>query len=118
MRGNIKSFAMFLLLFACAMETIAAEETQTSAKVEHCEQDPGWEAYQNKVAGQKNPLVRQSFGYRDSNIAGKSKGEIGGRIQRSSLPAYFVDRIAAKTLDDKLSASGTFAVKSIDGGGG
>jgi len=43
---------------------------------------------------------------------------MGGLVQRSTVPAFYLDRIEPKTLDDKLSASGAFVVKSIVSGSG
>src|SRR4030095_10997743 len=58
------------------------------------------------------------FGYSKTNFAGKEKGELGGQIQRAAEPAYYADKIGPVTLDDKLSASGGFALtKTMPGGG-
>jgi hypothetical protein len=44
---------------------------------------------------------------------------MGGRIQRSSTPASYAAPLApAKTLDDKLSASGSFAIVASQSGAG
>ncbi|MGZ4975167.1 MAG: hypothetical protein ACXWDN_20585, partial [Limisphaerales bacterium] len=37
---------------------------------------------------------------------------------RASEPAYYADKIGSKTLDDALSASGTFAITKTSGGAG
>ena len=64
-------------------------------------------------------MARQDFGYRTSDRAGGKKGEIGGYIQRAVVtPAYYAKVIAAKTLNDKLTASGRFAVTRAEGGSG
>jgi hypothetical protein len=79
------------------------------------DRDPGWEGYNNRLVPEVTPLVTQDFGYSRTNFAAKSLGEIGGRITRASEPAWYAARIPAKSLDDKLSASGAFTL--IRGGG-
>ncbi|MDB6057972.1 MAG: hypothetical protein JWO95_1816 [Verrucomicrobiales bacterium] len=88
-----------------------------SLKSEHFDKDPGWESFGNR-APKKQIVAHQDFGYSpDSDFIGKGKGEIGGRIQRSTVPAYYAEAITPKTLNDKLSASGTFTVPAKSGGG-
>jgi hypothetical protein len=43
---------------------------------------------------------------------------MGGTIQRASEPALYADRIAARTLNDKLAASGSFAFTRTTAGAG
>ena len=63
--------------------------------------------------------MKQDFGYSKTQFASKSPGEIGGSIQRTSTPAsYAAPLTPARTLDDKLTASGTFAASSRKGSGG
>ena len=45
-------------------------------------------------------------------------GEIAGWIQRSVTPAWFAKAIPTRTLNNKLSASGKFALKRDEGGSG
>src|SRR5262249_40239835 len=47
-----------------------------------------------------------------------TRGEIGGWIQRSLTPAWLAKAIPTRTLNDKLSASGKFAVSRDEGGSG
>jgi hypothetical protein len=64
-------------------------------------------------------MVKQDFGYSATHFAGKDAGEMGGRIQRSSTPAsYAASLTPASTLDDRLSASGSFAVTRSQGSAG
>src|SRR4051812_44611659 len=72
--------------------------------------DPIWDALNNRLSDEAYTAVAQDFGYSATNIAGKAKGEIGGRVWRSVTPASYAAAIAPKTLNDKLSASGTFAI--------
>jgi len=81
--------------------------------------DPGWDGHRNRMVPSPAPRTRQDFGHRSSNRAGgKVPGEIGGRVQRSATPAWYAKVIPTRTLEDRLSASGTFAVTGDDGGSG
>jgi hypothetical protein len=81
--------------------------------------DPGWDGYRNRLLPDPLPRTTQNFGYRQSNHAGgKSPGEIGGFVQRSLTPASYAKAIPAKTLNDKLSASGRFAVTNDESASG
>ena len=75
--------------------------------------DPRWEGYRNRLVPDNLPLTRQDFGHRTSRKAsGRQAGEIGGRVQRAVTPAYYAKPIEPVSLDQKLSASGRFAVHS------
>ena len=54
----------------------------------------------------------------ESFVQRAKKGELGGRVTRAGKPAYYGEKIAVKTLDDKLSASGTFALTASGGSSG
>ena len=78
---------------------------------ESFDRDPGWEGFRNRLVVGKPKVTRQHFGYRPTNKArGKHPGEIGGRVERSITPAYYANPIPTKTLNDRLVASGRFAV--------
>src|SRR5215468_4028300 len=113
-RGTLGFLGLTLLLAAVVG---AEEKPKTVIKTEHFDKDPGWEGLNNRVALKNVPTVTQDFGYSPTNFAGKDKGEIGGRITRCAKPAYYADKIA-KTLNDKLSASGTFALTASGASGG
>jgi hypothetical protein len=74
--------------------------------------DPGWEGVTNRAAPMPcTRTISNNFGYRASSTnAGGQPGEMGGRITRSTTPAYYAKVIAPKTLNDTLTASGRFAV--------
>jgi len=97
-----------------ARETGRRSETAL-VKEEHFDRDPGWEGFNNRVAPKRIPTVTQGFGFSPTNFAGQEKGEIGGLVTRSTTPAHYADKIAIKTLNDKLSASGTFALTASSG---
>jgi hypothetical protein len=90
----------------------------TSVKVEHFDNDPGWESYNNRIAPKSAKTVRQDFGYCSTAFAGAAPGEIGGTIWRCSKQASYADKVPAKTLHDRLSASGTFAITKSSGSSG
>ncbi len=92
--------------------------SKSALKSESFDRDPGWESYNSRVAPDHNPMVTQDFGFRTSNYAGKSPGEMGGRVTRASEPAFYADRIATKTLEDKLSAAGSFVLTKTTAGAG
>ena len=77
----------------------------------HFDADPGWDGFRNRLTPDRKEIVRQHFGYQSTKKAGgQMPGEIGGRVQRSITPAYYAKPIDPRTLNDKLSASGRFAV--------
>jgi hypothetical protein len=87
-------------------------------KTEQFDRDPGWEGHNNRVVPRHAVIVRQDFGYSATHFAGRAGGEIGGVIQRSTTPASYAARIADRTLDDRLTASGSFAITSSQPGAG
>lgn len=87
-------------------------------KVENFAKDPGWEGKNNRIMATQNLIVTQAFGYSATHFAGRDEGEMGGLIQRAYAPASYADAIAVKTMEDRLSAAGTFAVTASTPGGG
>jgi hypothetical protein len=90
----------------------------TVLKTENFDRDPGWEGFNNRVVPKRVLMVKQDFGYTPTRHAGRAAGEMGGLIQRASTPAFYADTIAVKTLDDPLTASGSFAITSTQAGAG
>jgi hypothetical protein len=103
-----------LLLLAA----IPAAADDSKVKTEHFDTDPGWEGFHNRVELKKVPTVVQDFGYSPTKFASKENGEIGGKVTRAARPAYYAAKIGPKTLDDKLTASGTFELTGTTGGAG
>ena len=112
------SFTRSTLLASTIVLLVTQASSQTLLKTETFDRDPGWEGHNNRVVPQKLLVVKQDFGYSPTHFAGQDKGEIGGRIQRSTTPASYATRIMPKTLDDKLTASGSFAITASQGGAG
>ena len=109
----VRCLASLLTLGCVSSDTLAkAEEIRLpSLKSESFDHDPGWEGYNNHVLPKRVQMVKQDFGYSLTSFAGKSKGELGGSIQRSTKLAYYAAPLTpAVTLEEKLSASGSFAV--------
>ena len=105
--------------FLCGHLEGAEAPSSPTLKTEHFDRDPGWEGHNNRIVPKKARMVKQDFGYSATHFAGKDAGEMGGRIQRSSTPAFYAAPLApARTLDAKLSASGSFAVTGSQGGAG
>lgn len=96
----------------------AGQEQKAIIKSESFDRDPGWEGHNNHLVPKDIPTITQDFGYSETNIASKNKGELGGKIIRCSMPCYYAAPVAGKTLNDKLTASGTFALKGAAGSSG
>jgi hypothetical protein len=107
-----------LVLLAAPAPGRADEPAKPALKSESFDKDPGWEAHNNRIVPERVPTVTQDFGYSKTKFAGKAAGEMGGHVTRASEPAFYADKIGPKTLDDKLSASGTFALTKTTAGGG
>lgn len=110
-----------LLLVAVAICTDVArsrEPSRTMTRSQSFDRDPAWDARNNQIVPTAYPTISQNFGFSEANVAGQAAGEMGGQVTRASEPAYYAAKIESKTLEDKLSASGTFALtKTMPGGG-
>src|SRR5436190_11319962 len=108
-----------LLLLLVSFSLCGAEGAEApDLKHESFDRDPGWEALNNHTELKSVPVVKQDFGYSATNFAGKAAGEVGGAVTRTTRPAYYAAKLAPKTLDDRLSASGTFAITVCHPGAG
>jgi len=91
---------------------------QPKQKVEDFGQDPGWEELNNRPDPNKIKTTVQDFGYQATSHLNPGGGEIGGAISRSITPATYAKIIPIRTLNDRLEASGRFAVMEAKGGSG
>ena len=107
-----------IISFSAGIGAAADSEPATILKTEPFDRDPGWEAHHNHIVPKSVPTIEQDFGYSRTTLAGKEPGEIGGRVHRTGKAAFYAVEIAPKTLDDRLSASGTFAFTKMDSGSG
>jgi hypothetical protein len=101
-----------------AVAGVADDQSRPVIKSESFDKDPGWEGHNNRLVPTVIPTITQDFGYSETNVAARDKGELGGRVTRSATPAHYAARVAGKTLNDRLSASGTFALKGASGSSG
>jgi hypothetical protein len=98
--------------------TCAFEPGETILKRENFDKDPNWEGFNNRVVPKHRKIVNQDFGYSPTNHAGHASGELGGKVQRSTTPAYYAAGISPKSLNDHITASGSFAITACQGGAG
>ena len=105
-------------LIAAAPSVSAQAASPTKTKSDGFDRDPQWDGFRNRMTAQKPTMVSQDFGYSNTNLAGKAAGEAGGTIQRAMTPSFYAKRIEPKTLDDKLTASGTFTITASSGSAG
>ena len=117
-RGGTVALTLVIAMAAGTAGGWAEDPPKTALKTEPFDKDPGWEGHNNRIVPKVVKTVRQDFGYRATNFAGQHKGEIGGTIWRCSTPASCADKIPVKTLHDKLTASGTFALSASSGSSG
>ncbi len=81
--------------------------------------DPHWEGRGNRVTFVERDFhEKMDFGYSETNWAGESPGEIGGKFWSTEpvdpYHGYYADEIGELTLDDRISFSGS--VCFVDGG--
>lgn len=103
---------MRLCFIAFAVVGCLAGAASAKERTEHFDQDPGWEAKNNRSPTAKKRTVRQDFGYSRTAHAGGKAGEIGGFITAAAETAYYARKIDVKSFDDSLSASGRFVCRS------
>jgi hypothetical protein len=116
--GRMMILQLVAILALANSPAPAADIPGPAHRLESFDRDPKWEGHNNRVVPKEPKTVRQNFGHSDTNVAGNAKGEIGGTIWRSSAPATYADAIAPKTLHDRLSASGSFALTASSGSSG
>jgi hypothetical protein len=90
-----------------------AAPANAATKSESFDRDPGWDALKNRMLPKTPRQVTQDFGYNAKS------GDIGGRVTRAMKPSYYAMALdKPRTLDDKLSASGTFYLTQSTSAGG
>jgi hypothetical protein len=98
------------VLVGCWIASPLGGAAPAAEKTERFDQDPGWEGRNHRSAWAGSRTVRQDFGFSPTRHAGgRAPGEIGGLVSPAAEPAYYAKLIPEKTLDDKLTASGTIA---------
>ena len=102
----MKSFCLRILMLLLALA--AGRSLSAEPRHESFDKNPHWESHNNRPADQAGRQVKQDFGFSLTHHAGgKGAGELGGLIPPAAEPAYYARRIPRKTLDDKLTASGS-----------
>jgi len=90
-----------------------------ATRTETFEVQPTWVGVNNQPQVPPCLTVDQDFGFSlKTSFAGGPPGEIGGKIWRASSIACYAKQIPPKTFQDKLSASGRFAVTRTAGPSG
>ena len=108
-----------LIISSPALRSQSADDAPpTVLKSQHFDRDPGWEASNNRVVPKSYPTINQDFGFSRTNFAGNGPGELGGLVTRAFEPAFYAAKIGPQTLNDKLTASGSFAITKTTPGGG
>ena len=106
-------YALLSMIVVGANRDVIAAPEQAVLKSESFDRDPGWEALNNRIVPEKPLTVTQDFGYNAAT------GDMGGRLTRTMKPAYYAAAFdKPKTLDDKLTASGTFYLTASTGASG
>lgn len=120
LRGTPCAIAGIVVALAASGARTAPDQQppKASARSQSFDRDPGWEGRNNRQLPRELPTVTQDFGYSETSFAGKARGEMGGRVTRASEPAYYAVRTGPKTLDEPLSASGSFALTKSGGNSG
>ena len=85
-----------LCLIALSFLGSASGVEPSTLKSERFDRDPGWEGNNNRTEIKSPPVVKQDFGYSATSVAGKTKGEIGGSVTRTTKPAYYAAKIRAE----------------------
>ena len=88
--------------------TIHFDDLQFDGKTEDFSRDPQWQGSVNQVTlEEREQSGAHDFGFSaKSNFAGGTAGEAGGIMWRTGDYAYYADRVARLTLEDRLVASG------------
>ncbi len=114
-RAGWLPLGLIVSLSAAAAEPLANLPSGLLARRENFTVEPAWEGRSNRNVPAKVKTITQNFGHRTSHLAGgKDAGEIGGSIYKHQLLASYAKPIPVKTLDDRLSASGTLFLRESD----
>src|SRR5436309_16060693 len=105
----VRRLILLMPPMAAVVCPVSAEERPGPVmRTESFDRDPGWDARNNRIVPAKSPSIVQVFGFSLTNFASGAAGEMGGQVWRASEPAFHAARIGPRTLDDRLTASGTF----------
>lgn len=106
---------MWVFLF---QTTLVIAQNPLQQISQNFDENPGWEAYSNRVECTECPTVTQDFGWSPTTHTGPRAGEIGGKMWQSTTPAHYGLPFGKPlSLMDPMSASGTIAVMTSETGG-
>jgi hypothetical protein len=104
------------MLAAIALTSLMTIGSHAELRTEHFDKDPGWDALNNRSLPQNGRTVTQDFGFDADHH------DLGGTVTRAAKPSYYAIDLSkiggGKSLDEKLTASGTFRITKTDGGSG
>ncbi len=119
--SSTRIFCLATLLLSLQVGGLGTEtaRSQTIRRID-LSTDPLWQGYRNRLTPDQSPTIRQDFGWSPTRQAGgQRRGEIGGHVQRALRPARYAFRLPKPlSLDDRLDASGRFAVSHDSGSSG
>ena len=105
-RTVTRLLTMLALVIGLARLSFAGNEEVRTFDV-----DPHWEKFGITRTGDHTKQAVQDFGWCPSNKSGgAAAGEIGGVVTRSFTRSVYWTKIGTKTLNDKLTISGRFAI--------
>jgi hypothetical protein len=118
----INRFGIYnMQMYTGSMEFYMSDLTVNGQKID-LSRDPYWDAQGNRVSFVQDDFhARENFGFSETNWAGQSTGEIGGRFWgtevKDPLHGYYADDIGQLTLEDPISFSGmiNFTEGAVDG---
>ncbi len=118
----INRFGVYnMQMYHGSMEFYLSDLTVNGQKI-NLSQDPHWDGKGNKVSFVQDDFhARENFGYSETNWAGQSAGEIGGRFWgtevKDPLHGFYADDVGKLNLEDPIKFSGwiTFSEGAVDG---
>ena len=111
MNSILKYIFVILMISLPYVGLVGQTTNDIITEFENFDIDPGWENYNNRVSCTDCPEIHQDFGWRPTNHNGSGKGEIGGKIYRSTTPAYYAMPLGKPlTFMDSFSASGKLSI--------
>src|SRR5205814_3481830 len=84
--------------------TVYFDDVRYDGKAEDFSRDPGWVAVGNGASFQdREQGGAHDFGFSPgTNLAGGKPGELGGKLWRSGVYAYYADHVGPLSLADRL----------------
>jgi len=118
----INRFGVYnMQIYTGSMEFYMSDLVVNGQKID-LSQNPHWDAQGNRVSFVQDDFhARENFGYSQTNWAGESAGEIGGRFWgtevKDPMHGFYADDVGSLTLDDPIKFSGwiNFSEGAVDG---